>query len=204
MTTQQRKALWIGIGVVATYYIGSSVINSARQAAYYQQQAIRQAQQRAYAKAHPPAPPPVAVKPPVVPLPVKPVPVVTLAGIWRGRAAMPGRGICMLTIELREDAPGHFTGFSTLGCGNFGPLMSKQDRNPAAATLNRMSPAAVIVSGAMENGAIHLTVEKMLSTNSNGCAATSFILTPFAAQLAAEWQEGACQGGRILLGRAKS
>jgi hypothetical protein len=82
--------------------------------------------------------------------------------------------------------------------------MSKEDRNPAAATLNRMSPAAVIVSGVMENGAIRLTVDKTVSTNSNGCAATSLTLTPFGTnQLAAEWQEGGCEGGHIILQKAR-
>lgn len=213
MTNKQRKALWICVGIVVASYVGRSIIDSARQAAYYQQQAMRAAQQRAYAKEHPPAParaPSVPVVPAKIATPASaPNPAVapaveTLSGIWRGRTALPGRGICTLTIELHEGTPGHFTGFSTLGCGNFGPLMSKEDRNPAAATLNRMSPAAEIVSGAMENGTIHLTVDKTVSTNSNGCAATSFNLTPFAKQIAAEWQEGTCQGGRILLGRAKS
>ncbi len=213
LTPQQRKALWICGGLYLASYPVRWAMDYSRQAAFYQQQAIRAAQQRAYANAHPPAPPrapaapAVPAKPPTpprAPTPAVTPTVDTLSGIWRGRTALPGRGICTLTMELHEATPGRFTGFSTLACGNFGPLMSKEDRNPGAATLNRMSPAAVIVSGVLENGALRLTVDKTVSTNSNGCAATSFNLTPFAKQLAAEWQEGTCQGGRILLGRAKS
>jgi hypothetical protein len=82
--------------------------------------------------------------------------------------------------------------------------MSKEDRNPAAATLNRMSPAGAVLSGAMENGSIRFHVDKTVGTNSNGCAATSLTLTPFGTnQLAAEWQEGGCEGGHIILQKAR-
>jgi hypothetical protein len=83
--------------------------------------------------------------------------------------------------------------------------MAKDDRNPAAATLNRMSPAAAVLSGTMENGSIRFHVDKTVSTNSNGCAATSFNLVPFGSnQLAAEWQEEGCQGGHVILQKVRS
>jgi hypothetical protein len=129
-----------------------------------------------------------------------PAPPATISGIWQGRTAIAGRGLCTLRIELHENEPAHFSGFSSLACANFAPLMAKDDRNPASATLNRMSPAAAVLSGAMENGSIRLRVDKTVSANSNGCAATSFTLTPFGSnQLAAEWQEEGCQGGHIIM-----
>jgi hypothetical protein len=57
LTQQQRKALWICGGLYLASYPVRWAMDYSRQAAYYQQQAIRAAQQRAYAKAHPPAPP---------------------------------------------------------------------------------------------------------------------------------------------------
>ena len=204
MTQKQRKALWICLALVVACYIVRSIIIARMQAAYDQQQAIRAAQQRAQAKALAKAVPPVP--PSVAASKAAPPPVSSgLAGIWQGRTAITGRGICTLRIELHENPPEHFTGYSSLACANFAPLMSEQDRNPAAATLNRMSPASAVLSGAMENGSIRFHVDKTIGTNSNGCAATSFALTPFGAnQLAAEWQEGTCQGGNIILQKAKS
>jgi hypothetical protein len=210
ITPQQRKLLWICVGVFVASYVFRSVMDSARQAAYYRQQAIRAAQQRAYAKAHPPAPARVSPTPVVPGTKIPPVATPrasrqpdTLSGTWRGSTAITGRGICTLTIELHEGAPGSFTGYSTLGCGNFAPLMAAQDRNAAAATLNRMSPAEAILSGAMESGAIHFKVDKTIGANSNGCAATSFTLTPFGdKRLAAEWIEGSC--GHVMLQKVRS
>jgi hypothetical protein len=207
ITPQQRKALWIGIGIVAVFYVGRSVMDSARQAAYQQQQAIRAAQLRAEARAHATAPR-VSATPAVPSSPAAthaPAPAASgLSGIWQGRTAITGRGICTLRIELHENPPEHFTGYSSLACANFAPLMSEQDRNPKSATLNRMSPASAVLSGAMENSSIRFHVDKTIGTNSNGCAATSFTLTPFGAnQLAAEWQEATCQGGNIILQKAK-
>lgn len=212
---KQRNFLLLCGAIVVAYYVERSIEDSARQAAYYRQQAIRAAQLRAFAKAHPPAPPRAPAAAPVkgatagtpagAPAPGRtPVAPTPLPGIWRGRTAIAGRGICTLTVELHEGDPGRFTGYSTLACGNFGPLMSKEDRNPAAATLNRMSPAGAILSGAMENGSIRFHVDKTVGTNSNGCAATSLTLTPFGTnQLAAEWQEGGCEGGHIILQKAR-
>jgi hypothetical protein len=84
--------------------------------------------------------------------------------------------------------------------------MSPQDRgNIAAAVLNKLNPADAILSGAMENGSIRFHVDKTIGTNSNGCAATSFTVTPFGSnQLAAEWQEGGCQGGHVILQKARN
>ena len=224
MTPQQRKALWICGGLYLASYPVRWAMDYSRQAAYYQQQAIRAAQQRAAAKARQtaaphtsaavatpattPAPVPAAPSgvPAVAPAPARALPPpATISGIWQGRTAITGRGICTLRIELHENEPAHFSGFSSLACANFAPLMAKDDRNPAAATLNRMSPAAAVLSGTMENSSIRFHVDKTVSTNSNGCAATSFTLTPFGTnQLAAEWQEEGCQGGRVILQKARS
>jgi hypothetical protein len=53
MTNKQRKALWICLAIVVASYAVRSIILSAMQMQYYQQQAIRAAQQRAAAKARP-------------------------------------------------------------------------------------------------------------------------------------------------------
>jgi hypothetical protein len=82
--------------------------------------------------------------------------------------------------------------------------MTREGRGNAAGTLNRMSPAAAVLSGAMEDGSIRFHVDKTIGTNSNGCGATAFTLTPFGGkQLAAQWQEAGCQGGYVILQKAR-
>lgn len=123
-----------------------------------------------------------------------------------GRTALSGKGICDLRFELREksDEPGHFTGDSALTCRAYAPLVSRDRRTPAAATLNRVDPEAAILSGTVEKGSFQFKTDKVVGTDSNGCAPTSFSLTPFGANLlAAEWQEGACAGGHMILHKAR-
>ncbi len=209
---KQRNFLLLCGAILAAYYVARFIETSARQAAYYRQQAIRAAQQREAAKARP-TPPPRAAANPGAPANdpaggaaragalASPG---NLSGNWRGRTAIPGRGICMLSIELHENEAAHFSGFSSLGCSNYAPLMSPEARNPAAAILNRLSPATAVLSGTMENGSIHFRVDKTIGASRNGCAATSFTLTPFGTnQLAAEWQEGTCQGGHVILQKVR-
>jgi hypothetical protein len=213
---KRRNFLLLCGALVGAYAFERSVEESARQAAYYRQrqQAIRAAQQRAKANARPvpprPAPPTVhdapARTPPSAPAPARaPATPVEISGIWQGKTAITGRGLCTLRVELHENAPGRFLGYSSLACANFAPLMAPQDRgNTAAAVLNRMNPAEAILSGAMENGSIRFHVDKTIGASSNGCAATSLTLTPFGSnQLAAEWQEGGCEGGHVILQKAR-
>jgi hypothetical protein len=209
MDRKQRNFLLLCGGIVLAYYVERSCEESARQAAYYRQMAIRAAQQRARAKATP-APPPRASSTGAghgAPAP-SPAGAATqsgpLSGVWQGRTAITGRGLCTLRIELHENEPGHFQGYSTLACTNYGPLMAPEGRGNAAGTLNRMNPAEAILSGAMEDGSLRFHVDNTIGTNSNGCGATSFTLTPFGTnQLAAQWEETGCQGGHVILQKAR-
>jgi hypothetical protein len=215
-----KKVLGICIVIfVAAYFVHSMVINYER-AAYYQQQAIR-AQQRkqAMAKAKPkttapapktPAVPPAAPSvarrsaPRVLPKPAPPSPFAKISGIWRGGAALDGRGICNLKFELNEQAEGRFTGYSTMTCTATGPLMADKKINQRASALNRMDPEAAILTGAVEKGSIEFHVDKTVGADAQGCSPTSFSLTPFGAnQLAAEWQEATCAGGHMILRKVR-
>jgi hypothetical protein len=203
---KQRNFLLLCGGILAAYYVERSIEDSARQAAYYRQQTIRAARQRAAAQALADAAqrsPGIHAAPGAPDTAHQVAPA--LSGNWRGRTAIPGRGICTLSIELYENEPARFSAFSNLGCSNYAPLMPAQERNPAAAVLNRLSPATAVLSGRMENGSIRFHVDKTLAANSNGCFATAFTLTPFGTnQLAAEWQEAGCQGGHMILQKGRN
>jgi hypothetical protein len=219
MKYKTKKVLGICIVIfVASYFVRSMVINYER-AAYYQQQAIRQRQQaKAKPKATPPATKPAApVASPVAPggarhsapprAQPKPVPVspfAKISGIWRGSAALEGRGICQLKFELGEQTETHFTGYSTMTCTATGPLMPNKKMDLRVSALNRMDPEAAIFTGAIEKGSIEFHVDKTVGADARGCAPTSFSLTPFGAnQLAAEWREETCSGGHMILRKAR-
>jgi hypothetical protein len=128
------------------------------------------------------------------------------SGVWQGFGNVPSLGLCNLRLELRKDAlnPERISGFPVLFCvpAASGPALAL-GRNPV---LPPMTPEAAVLSGTASNGAIQFTVDKIIGRSINGCAFTSFSVTPFGAdQLSAEWQEGACgtetRAGQLLLRR---
>jgi len=205
MTTKQRNLL-IFCGVMLVIWMMSRAVSSQHQAQMRHEQAMRaaalQRQRQAQKPAPAPPPPPPAVKtaPAVSNTPSK------FAGVWRGRAAIENRGICNLRLELTDSGENKFTGYSLFTCVNTNPLMAQKDKNnQKTALINRLDPDSAILTGKLQDGAIHFTSEKNIGTDINGCAVTSFTLTPFGAdRLAAEWQAGDCKGGNMLLGRARN
>jgi type IV secretory pathway VirB10-like protein len=217
MTPKQRNFFIICGAVLVAWYVHGWIGDMERQAQIRHQQAIR-AQQRQQAQAKPKPAAPAAKKPPLpagaapppaphaaaAATPKPPAPYAKLAGIWRGQAAIEGRGICGLRFELTPKTPDTFSGFSSFTCANIAPLMAaKNRRNQKEALLNRMDPDSAILTGTMQDGAIHFHADKNISTDINGCAVSSFTLTPFGSnRLAAEWQAGECQGGHMVLAKA--
>jgi hypothetical protein len=217
VTAKQRKFfVWCGV-IMAAWYVYRSVTDSANRAAYLRQQAMRAAQrQKQKPKAAPPvktipaAPAPGIAHGPAPartrPKPAPPSPFAKLSGVWRGRVALDGRGTCDLKFELheRQGESGHFTGYSTMTCNASGPLMATKRIDPRKRTLNTLDPEAAIFSGTADNGSIELHADKIVNADANGCAPTSFSLAPFGAnQLAAEWRENTCEGGRMILRKAR-
>jgi len=213
MTKQHKKILLICIGIIVASYVVRSIVLGAMQAAYIHQQAIRAAEQRANkkaadkaraeakaaeaAKAPLPAPAEAPKEPPIPEIFAK------LPGIWHGRAALTGRGLCDMKLELKSTEPGNFQGYSSLSCLAVPALMSKEDRmNPKTGLLSRLTPDVAILAGTVKDGAIQLNTEKAIGSDIHGCALDLLTLTPFATnQLAAEWQGDGCEGGRMVLGR---
>jgi hypothetical protein len=218
MTHKQRNFLLGCVAVFVVYFVGGAILETMHRAAYlHHLQAIRAAQMqkareqadakakaKAEAKAAAPAPDKAAIPAPTAKADSSPLTTVSnLSGTWNGRGALTGRGICSLRLELRETqaGTGHYTGYSTLSCLNIPALMSRAHH--ASGIQNHMNPAANILTGEPENGSIRFKVDKSISADANGCAATSFTATPFGSnKIAVQWQEGNCQGGEILLGRS--
>lgn len=201
LTKQQQKVLLIAVGVIVASYVVRWLYTSAQELAQRQQQ-IRLAQQRAKLPA----------RVPVAPVPAKPSrpvsPFVTtlsnLSGFWKGQNLVAGQGFCTLALELREmETPANYTAYSTLSCMappslwglKGGQLLPPRMRD-------QMLPTAITLQGTPENGAIHFQVDKTVVSPMSSCATTSFMVTPFGTnRIAAQWREGLCQGGQILMAR---
>jgi hypothetical protein len=190
MTKRNRNILLICAAIFIGSYIARSFIITAQRMAYARQQASRP---------KPKPKPAVTETPSASPIPVDP-PFVNLSGVWEAHGQVPSRGVCDLRLELKQNDPAHYSGFSRFSCISLAP---PKEFN-AATMLPHTNPDAAILTGAVEKGAIHFHADKTIGTDINGCAITDLTVTPFGASaVAAEWQEGTCAGGNLLMTRER-
>jgi hypothetical protein len=193
--TKNQLWLWIGGVVVIALYFGPS---------------IRQTLQQVQLMHRVPAKPSPMKKAPVPEISQgvasgtakTDVSLDTLLGIWQGVGPLPGRDVCNLKLEMRRktDEPSRISGFPVLVCAPILPGFVRRGKSSENFTLPELSPVSAVLSGIPQNGSIQFSVDKVIGTTGSGCALTSLTVTPFGTdQIAAQWQEGTCQGGRILL-----
>jgi hypothetical protein len=211
MTKQQQKLLFFGLVIVVGSFFVGPIVNLFVELMNIRPPAPRFQQPKAPPKKvvmeMAPVTAPAITTAPVVtsqseaPPPVPPE-LQGLSGIWRGRGAFEGRGLCDLKLELHEqDRPGHYTAFSSLTCSGAGPLV--KNANAATATINQIDPEAAILSGGVEGNSIKFKIDKVTGVDANHCVFSSFALTPFGdRQLASEWTEDICMGGQMILKKA--
>jgi len=152
-------------------------------------------------KPHPPDTPPVPVITTASPALEEAAIIQALPGVWVGQSLVHSRGLCTInfTIEPAKN-PGEFTGYSTLGCA-YTPLIPGLAKPSSMADVGDfMRPVSSFLTGKQVNGALEFHVDKTLGDK---CPPTLFTLTPFSAQLAAEWQDASCGGGHIIMARTK-
>jgi hypothetical protein len=197
-----RKFLWVAGIVLAALYFAPSALQSYRQAAFYRQQmeavnARMQAQRigAPYGGTSPATVQAVAANAGTIP------PVNTLVGVWQGQQAQANRQLCQLALELRESPPAVFTGYSKLTCW---PIVQPQgrDRINGSYVMRSLSPTSAVMTGSLKNGAVVFHVDKTIGASVEGCTITGFTATPFGVdQVAAEWQDGFCGTGQVVLRR---
>jgi hypothetical protein len=198
MTKKQRTTLLIIAAVLLVIYYGPTVILTTRQFLLNRELAARQASEPRVVQAAPKA---EAPKPSTPDPDAAPFPLSAITGFWQGAGTVPGH-MCTLHLELRENpqAPGHMLGFPSMTCTAFGiDAMRKQAVSPMLAPFN---PTTGIMDGTWDKAsmAIKFTVVKSLS--SDNCPFTGLAITPMGTTaITAEWKEGECQSGNIVMQR---
>ena len=123
-------------------------------------------------------------------------------GIWQCQSLVNMRGLCGLRFEIKPNPQKQreFSGYTTLSCA-YTPLIPSSHK-PATAmdVADFLRPVSSILTGTVTNGILQFHVDKTLGDK---CPPTSFTLTPFSTQLAAEWHDAACGGSQMLLTKAK-
>lgn len=191
LTEQHKKYVWIGIGVVVFVHfflpraISAFHRNSAH-AVVTRPLPIRQA----------PAPPP----------PPSPETIAAnkYGGIWEGDTLMPNANRCAVHLEVRlsDDAPKRLKGYGTVRCMPLQVLARGPVSRGAANDMvrNYASPASAVMTAIPQNGGVTFTIDQTVSASSGNCSITGFGITDFGDnKVMADWQEGNCDSGKMLL-----
>jgi len=132
-----------------------------------------------------------------------------LLGKWQGMTVLANRNgwRCGLDVELREDGKhdGTVNGYTSLACAPLGGGLAEVSTckaDPAGCVkklAEQEAPTSSILSGKVADGAIHLQAKENLATAATGCVMASAVAREFGAgRIAFEWQD-MCGGGQMVL-----
>ena len=207
LTDKHRRFAWIGGALIAIYFVAPWAINLVRQVSTPTEAATSKPSAAHIAQVAP-APPPPPPDPVALQLAATAAQFNKLAGDWSGAAVLPSHGLCKLILQIRTvaDKPATYTGYSTTQCNPYLALTGKTAtrENKARVAVESMTPTSVIMTGTVADNAIVFHVDRNIGTPPDGCAVTGFTVSPFADQVAAQWQAGTCQGGQLVLNRASN
>jgi hypothetical protein len=201
---RNRKLLWAAGAVLVFLYFAPSALQSFRQATFYRQQAEARASAQAgrgTAQAAAPSASPTNVSA-NAPATAATIPMSNFTGMWQGQQAQPNRDLCQMALEMRDNAGG-LSAYPRINCVALMPYLPGPHKlNPEQATAKSMSTVSAVLTGTRKDGAVAFHVDKAIGATFDGCALTSFTVTPFGNdEVAAEWQNGTCERGQIMLRR---
>jgi len=150
------------------------------------------------------------IAPPTAPLP-PPSPEAVAAGkyggIWIGDELMPDQNRCKIQLEIRlsDDLPKKLKGYEQKSCMPLQPLAGgKLARGSIADVIRATSPVSAVMTGTAQDGGVSFTVDQTIGTTGDGCSLSGFSITDFGSgQVMAQWQEGTCPAGKMLLRKAR-
>jgi hypothetical protein len=206
VTDKQRKLIWVGAALIGAYYLIPPIINTVRGAS--PPPPAVEAKPSPVRAIVPPPPPPSPADPAVLKAAATTAAFDKLAGNWFNAAVLPYHGLCRIGLQIKTvpDKPGTYTGYSTTTCNPYIALTGKPATraNIGQANIESMAPTSIIMTGDIENGAIVFRIDRNIGIPPDGCAITGFNVSPFAEQIAAQWQAGTCRGGQMILNRVSN
>jgi len=157
----------------------------------------------------------VAKPSPVRPMPVRAAPVTPAApslaeaeeaqylGVWAGQSLMEDRSTCRISLRVVKstDDPTKVTGYETKVCMPTAALQGGRIAKESIPQLIRAaSPVSSVLSGTPGKDGLTFSVDRVVGTQPGACPLTNFALVGFGpGQLQAQWQEGKCDSGQMLL-----
>src|SRR5579862_8852 len=231
LTSQQRKAIYLCVGLIVASYLVHSITQSIQMARYRERviaahklreaQAMAAAQAKAAKAAKDAAEKEKATNTsfslqtttPIQPQALAPMPadpgLASLMGAWSGTTAMPGRGLCSVALRLTYSADGTVTGAPALVFSNAYHL-ANTGRIPSTTAQDMYNPESAVIKGTPDKDVIQFALHADLGHSTEGCSIKSATLTVFGDAIDFAWQENnpnlhehRCTGGRAILHRGR-
>jgi len=110
---------------------------------------------------------------------------------------------CTIRLEIRlsEDLPRKLKGYESKSCVPVQPFAGGKLRKDTVAELIRAtSPVSAVMTGSAQEGGLRFTIDQTIGTSGDGCELSGFTTTDVGlGQVMAQWQEGRCPAGKMLL-----
>ena len=129
-------------------------------------------------------------------------------GVWVGSALMPDQSRCTIKLEVRVDDPltKQLKGYESKTC--IPSTLSFLGARPSPKTIHEAivdtAPVSSVMTGRPQDGGLSFTVDQTIGAPPDGCQLSGFNITDFGlSQVMAQWQEGTCPTGKMLLKKAR-
>jgi hypothetical protein len=198
LTDTQRRFLSIAGLVVLLVYFGPSIIHAIH---------------RTFAHAASPKPSParpVQATPTPPPTPISPdvAERAKYLGSWAGSQLQPDQSTCRisLTLESSLDDQTKVAGHETKNCIPTTPFRGGKLKKDDIPTLIRETqPVYAELTGTLVKGDLPFTIDKIAGVAPGNCELTKFTVSQFGpGKLLAQWEEGKCGGGQMILTKIKA
>jgi hypothetical protein len=151
-----------------------------------------------YAPAPQPPPPPTPPSPEAIAL-------ARYGGVWGGDGMIDqNRCTVRLEIRLNDDLPKKLKGYESKSCVPLQPFAGGKLRPGSVAEVMRdTAPVSAVMTGTTQEGGMKFMVDQVIGS-SDKCNLTAYSITDFGQGLVmAQWQEGTCPAGKMILRKAR-
>jgi hypothetical protein len=197
LTEKQKKIAWAIAALLIVIHLAMPRIMSLLHPAEVHSAIAKPSPYRFAPTPSPPAPPPSPES----------VAAAKYAGIWVGNALMPDQNRCNIRLEIRlsDGLPKKLKGYESKSCAPVQPFAGGRIKKDSIADIMRITaPVSSVLTGAVQEEGLTFTVDQNIGTPGDGCSLSAFTITDFGSgQVMAQWQEGTCPAGKMLLTKAR-
>lgn len=189
LTEKQKKTIWIAAGALVVLHFFLPRILSLFHS--HPQQAVQS------------KPSPLRIAPPSPPPPSPETLAAIKYSVWLGETITPDENKCSLKLEIRldDELPKKLKGYASKSCVPLqGIARGPITRGVLQTMIRNAAPSSVIMTGVPQPTGISFTTDQAIGTEMSGCTLSALSITDFGnGQVAAQWQEGTCTPGRMML-----